>query len=164
MEGWVERDCERYLCPLGGAAGFGKIWAAEMRRCVRHVTRREEVCASEDSVDPWYLTWKGRGDMRVSHPQQTTRRIGNKVKDIKSSATIRQSLFRETLPCFTSRSYRYSCVADVVCRRDNRKPSVEPRKLLSKGCDIILEPAHSRATRCIPYIIVHRTLFYTAAP
>lgn len=28
--------------------------------------------------------------------------------------------FSTTLPCFTSRSYRYSCVADVVYRRDNR--------------------------------------------
>lgn len=77
---WVaQRDSEKY----------GR------RRCegVRRVTRTSRKYARTGTT--WYRTWKGREDIRVSHPQQTTtRRIGNKVKDIKSSATIRQSLFR----------------------------------------------------------------------
>lgn len=96
--GMGERDCERYPCPLGGTAGFGKIWAAEMRRCARHVTRtaRKEVCASEDRDDVVPKVEKGGGRYKSQSPSRrtTTRRIGNKVKDIKSSATIRQSLFR----------------------------------------------------------------------
>lgn len=88
-----ERDCERYLCPVG-ATGFGKIWAAEVRRyAARHQDGKE--CASEDREDGDVIpNVKEAGDIRVSHPQRTTR-IGNKVKDIKSFATIRQSLFRE---------------------------------------------------------------------
>lgn len=42
---------ERYLCPLGGAAGFGKIWAAEMRRCAARHRDAEEVCAPKDRDD-----------------------------------------------------------------------------------------------------------------
>lgn len=79
----------------------------------------KKVCASKDRDGVVPNVEKCGRYIRVSHLQRTTtRRIENKVKDIKSSATIRQSLFHD--PCFTSRSYRYSWVTDVVYCRDNR--------------------------------------------
>lgn len=65
--GMGERDCERYPCPLGGAAGFGKIWAAEMRRCAaRHQdgARKYARRRTEETVvvvAAWYRrTWEER--------------------------------------------------------------------------------------------------------
>lgn len=75
-----------------------------------------------------------------SADDDAARRIGNKVKDIKSFATIRQSPFHDP-SCFTSRSCGYSCVADVVCHRSNRN-LMNGGKLLSKGYNIILKPEY----------------------
>jgi len=113
-----ERDCERYPGPLGGAQRDSEKYGA--RKCGASLERQESMRAGRqgDSVVP---NVERARDIRVSHPQRTTRRIGNKVKDIKSFTTIRQSLFRgPSLPRFAPRSCRYSCVADVVCRRGNR--------------------------------------------
>lgn len=103
--GMGERDCERYPCPLGGAAGFGKIWGAEMCEGVRRGAARHRADTRKyarrrtEERDRTVPNAERAGDIRVSHPRRTTtRRIGNTVKDIKSSATIRQSFFRHPPP------------------------------------------------------------------
>lgn len=104
--GMGERDCERYPCPLGGAAGFGKIWGAERCEGVRRVTgpTRGSMRAGGQRRDRMVPNAERAGDIRVSHPRRTTtRRIGNTVKDIKSSATIRQSFFRYPSSTLVSR-------------------------------------------------------------
>jgi len=151
-----ERDCERYPGPLGGAQRDSEKYGA--RKCGASLERQESMRAGRqgDSVVP---NVERARDIRVSHPQRTTRRIGNKVKDIKSFTTIRQSLFRgPSLPRF----------AQILVRRGRCLPSWqsksrERRKLLSKGRNIILASV-PRAIYVFRYITVHRVLFYIAAP
>lgn len=94
----AERDYTRYSCPSGSDGGIRKNMGREgvKPRATRRQTPRKYARRGRS----------GRKDIGVSHSQRT--RIGNKVKDIKSSATIRQSLWR-LCPCFFTRSPTNTC-------------------------------------------------------